>query len=104
MKSQVLSAGETVAVDLRPYTWAYQRSIQMRCKCCGEFLSSLDALEAAARAGMPSATELCTDCQFKLSVVLAELGRSQEVQRGDLVVWASVGGGQVTRIVVGGAA
>lgn len=58
-----------------PYTWAYQRSIQSRCKCCGEFLSSIDALEAAARAGMPSATELCTDCQFKLSVVLAELGR-----------------------------
>lgn len=60
--------------DLRPYTWAYLRCLQMRCKCCGEFMGAIQATF-----GDPKLSELCLSCQIKLAPVMEEVEAARAV-------------------------
>jgi len=53
-------------------TLVYQRSREQRCRCCGEFLCSMDHLHAAAER-LEESLQLCGRCQLTLSVRLMQV-------------------------------
>lgn len=54
------------------YTRLYQQTLKLRCRCCGEFLCSMDHLHLEDPP-LAEALQLCQHCQFTLSVQLLSL-------------------------------